>query len=57
MQGADHLTAPRASETQLLRNVARWRQSCRAQLKLDDEEEVEVRINLNARTRATPADQ
>ena len=57
MQGANHLTAPRASETQLLRNVARWRQSCRAQLKLDDEEEVEVRINLNARTRATPADQ
>lgn len=49
MQGANNLSPPRPQEKQLLRSVARWRQSCRAQLTLEDEEEVEVRISLNPR--------
>ncbi|KAL1529583.1 hypothetical protein AB1Y20_000526 [Prymnesium parvum] len=49
MHGAQHFSPQRASERQLLRKVARWRQSCRARFVLEDYEEAEVKINLAPR--------
>ena len=50
--GQQHLSERRASEKQLLRNRARWRQSCRAYLRLDDGVEANVRIQLSPRGQA-----
>ncbi|KAL3922676.1 MAG: hypothetical protein SGPRY_004472 [Prymnesium sp.] len=49
--GAQHFSPMRPSERQLLRKVARWRQSCRTKFVLEDGEEAEVSINLSPRAK------
>ena len=49
LQGKGALSPMRAGEAQLLRNVVRWRQSCRAYVRVDDGEEMDVRIQLAPR--------
>ena len=53
LQGATHLSPRRTAEEQLLRRVARWRQSCRASLRVSDGEQAAVRIALSPRGRPT----
>jgi ferredoxin len=50
LAGAENLSEKRAGERQLLRNVARWRQSCRTRIKLDDGEEATLTIALSPRS-------
>ena len=50
LAGAENLSEKRAGERQLLRNVARWRQSCRTRIKLDDGEEATLAIALSPRS-------
>ena len=50
LNGKEYLSPMRTGEKQLLRNVARWRQSCKASLKLADGEEAEIKIQLSPRS-------
>ena len=52
MNGKEHLSPMKPGEKQLLRNVARWRQSCRAYLALEDGEEAEITVKLSPRSEA-----
>jgi len=53
LNGGANLTPKRPSEANLLSNVARWRQSCRAYVQCPaDETDVEVRIALKPRSEA-----
>lgn len=57
LNGAGNLTPKRPSESNLLKRVARWRQSCRAYIQCpDDETDVEVRIALKPRSEAEESD-
>lgn len=50
LAGAEHLTPRTPTENQLLRNVARWRMSCRARIALPaDATDVDMRIELAPR--------
>jgi len=54
LAGASHLNERTRSERQLLRKVARWRQSCRAVVTLGDGPvDAEVRIQLAPRAQST----
>jgi ferredoxin len=52
LSGAEHLNERTSSEKQLLRKVARWRQSCKAKVQIRDDaaaDEIAVRVQLAPR--------